>query len=54
MSNKLLVIGLDCAAPDLLFNDEALGNFRRLMDAGCWLHTKWTVTRIPVRIECWD
>lgn len=33
---KLLVIGLDCAAPELLLGDERLENLRRLMDAGCY------------------
>ena len=33
---KLFVIGLDCAAPALLFGDERLTNIRRLMDAGCY------------------
>ncbi len=32
---KILVIGLDCAAPELLFGD-GLANFRRLMDRGCY------------------
>jgi predicted AlkP superfamily phosphohydrolase/phosphomutase len=31
---KTLVIGLDCAAPDLLFGDEKLTNLRRLMEWG--------------------
>jgi predicted AlkP superfamily phosphohydrolase/phosphomutase len=33
---KILVIGLDCAAPGILLEYEALGNVRGLMDAGCW------------------
>jgi predicted AlkP superfamily phosphohydrolase/phosphomutase len=33
---RILVIGLDCAAPELLFGDERLENIRRLMDAGCY------------------
>ena len=31
---KILVIGLDCAAPELLLGDERLTNFRRLMEVG--------------------
>ena len=33
---KLLVIGLDGAAPEILFGDDRLANFRRLMDLGCY------------------
>jgi len=33
---KILVIGLDGAAPELLFGDERLTNFRRLMEGGCY------------------
>ena len=33
---KILVIGLDCAAPSILLEDERLENVRRLMDAGCY------------------
>src|SRR3954465_4800942 len=32
---RILVIGLDGAAPELLLGDERLVNFRRLMEAGC-------------------
>jgi len=31
---KILVIGLDCAAPELLLGDDRLVNFRRLMEYG--------------------
>src|SRR5215510_3555740 len=33
---KILVIGLDGAAPELLFGDERLTNVRRLMEGGCY------------------
>jgi predicted AlkP superfamily phosphohydrolase/phosphomutase len=33
---KILVVGLDCASPELLLCDERLTNFRRLMEAGCY------------------
>jgi predicted AlkP superfamily phosphohydrolase/phosphomutase len=33
---KILVIGLDSAAPEILFGDERLTNFRRLMEFGCY------------------
>ena len=32
---KILVLGLDCAAPELLFGYEDLPNIRRLMEVGC-------------------
>lgn len=33
---KILVIGLEGAAPELLFGDERLTNLRRLMEGGCY------------------
>ena len=33
---KILVIGLDGAAPEILFRDERLTNIRRLMNFGCY------------------
>ncbi len=33
---KILVIGLEGAASDILFGDERLDNVRRLMDVGCY------------------
>ena len=33
---KILVVGLDCAAPSLLLGDERLTNIRRLMAHGCY------------------
>src|SRR5438034_5786133 len=36
--NKVLVIGLDCAPPELVFDQwrDELPNFRRVMDEGVW------------------
>lgn len=48
---KLLVIGLDCAAPDLLFGDERLTNFRRLMDLGCYGRLESVVP--PITVPAW-
>ena len=31
---KILVLGLDCAAPELLFGYDDLPNIRRLMEVG--------------------
>src|SRR5262249_61302140 len=35
-SRKILDIGLDGLAPDLLFDDAHLPNFHRLMEGGCY------------------
>lgn len=48
---KLLVMGLDCAAPELLFGDEKLVNLRRLMDAGC--HGRLESVIPPITIPAW-
>ena len=48
---KILVIGLDCAAPELLFGDERLENFRRLMDAGCYGRLESVVP--PITVPAW-
>ena len=33
---KICVLGLDCAAPEIVFTDERLVNLRRLMDLGVY------------------
>src|SRR5438552_10531148 len=33
---KICVLGLDCAAPEIVFGDERLVNLRRLMDLGAY------------------
>ena len=48
---KVLVIGLDCAAPELLFGDERLLNFRRLMEMGCWGRLESIVP--PITVPAW-
>ena len=48
---KMLVIGLDCAAPELLLGDERLTNFRRLMDAGCFGRLESIVP--PITVPAW-
>ncbi len=48
---KILVIGLDCAAPELLFGDERLENFRRLMDAGCYGRLESVIP--PITVPAW-
>ena len=48
---KLLVLGLDCAAPALLFGDERLVNVRRLMAGGCYGRLESVVP--PITIPAW-
>ncbi len=47
---KALLIGLDCAAPDLLFNRfiDKLPNFRKMMDRG--IHGKLESSDPPITI----
>jgi predicted AlkP superfamily phosphohydrolase/phosphomutase len=48
---KILVIGLDCAAPELLFGDERLANFRRLMEGGCYGRLESVIP--PITVPAW-
>lgn len=50
---KALLIGLDCAAPDLLFNRfiDKLPNFSRMMDRG--IHGKLESSDPPITIPAW-
>ena len=50
---KALLIGLDCAAPDLLFNRfiDKLPNFRRMVDRG--IHGKLESSDPPITIPAW-
>jgi predicted AlkP superfamily phosphohydrolase/phosphomutase len=48
---KLLVIGLDCAAPELLLHDERLVNLRRLMAAGAWGRLESVIP--PITVPAW-
>ncbi len=48
---KILVIGLDCAAPELLFGDERLVNIRRLMEAGCYGRLESVIP--PITVPAW-
>ncbi len=51
MSMKILVLGLDCAAPEILLADERLTNLRRLMDAGCYGRLESVVP--PITVPAW-
>lgn len=48
---KILVIGLDGADSKILFNDERLSNFRRLMEFGCY--GKLEGVDIPAYVPAW-
>ncbi len=48
---KTLVIGLDCAAPELLLGDERLVNIRRLMSAGAYGRLESVVP--PITVPAW-
>ncbi len=48
---KILVIGLDGADPELLFGDERLTNFRRLMEIGC--HGRLESIIPPITVPAW-
>ena len=48
---KILVIGLDSAAPELLFGDERMTNFRRLMSGGCYGRLETVIP--PITVPAW-
>lgn len=48
---KILVIGLDCAAPELLLGDERLVSFRALMDNGCYGKLESIIP--PITVPAW-
>jgi predicted AlkP superfamily phosphohydrolase/phosphomutase len=48
---KILVIGLEGATPELLFGEERLINFRRLMEGGCYGRLESVVP--PTAVPAW-
>lgn len=48
---KICVLGLDCAAPEIVFGDERLQNIRRLMNAGVWGRLESVVP--PITVPAW-
>jgi predicted AlkP superfamily phosphohydrolase/phosphomutase len=48
---KICVLGLDCAAPDILFNDARLKNIRRFMSTGAWGHLESVIP--PITVPAW-
>lgn len=48
---RILVVGLDCAAPEILFGDERLTNLRRLMEHGCYGQLESVIP--PITVPAW-
>ena len=48
---KICVLGLDCAAPEIIFGDERLVNLRRLMDLGVYGRLESVVP--PITVPAW-
>lgn len=48
---KILILGLDCAAPEILLKDERLSNFRRLMEMGCYGPLESVIP--PITVPAW-
>src|SRR5215813_10584579 len=48
---KICVIGLDCAAPEIVFGDERLTNLRRIMQQGTWGRLESVIP--PITVPAW-
>src|SRR5436305_1636165 len=48
---KICILGLDCAAPEVIFGDERLVNIRRLMDTG--VYGGLESVNIPITVRGW-
>lgn len=48
---KIFVIGLDCAAPEVLFHHGATPNIRRLMENGCYGRLESVIP--PITVPAW-
>src|SRR6516225_906613 len=48
---KICVLGLDCAAPEIIFNDDKLGNIRRLMANGVYGRLESVIP--PITVPAW-
>jgi predicted AlkP superfamily phosphohydrolase/phosphomutase len=51
LSRRTLLIGLDCAAPEILFAESGLTNFRRLMSRGCYGKLESVIP--PITVPAW-
>ena len=48
---RICVLGLDCAAPEILFGDPRLKNVRRVMEMGIWGRLESVVP--PITVPAW-
>src|SRR5882724_3669206 len=48
---KICVLGLDCAAPEIVFGDQRLHNLRRLMQKGTWGRLESVIP--PITVPAW-
>jgi len=48
---RVLVIGLDCATPEIVLGDERLRNLRQLMAAGCYGRLESVIP--PITVPAW-
>lgn len=48
---RILVVGLDCASPEIIFGDDRLSNVRSLMEAGCWGRLESVIP--PITVPAW-
>src|SRR5258708_40198714 len=48
---KICVLGLDCAAPEIVFGDRRLKNLHRLMSAGTWGRLESVIP--PITVPAW-
>src|SRR6201987_1828248 len=48
---KICVLGLDCAAPEIVFGDERLLNIRRLMELGVYGRLQSVIP--PITVPAW-
>ncbi len=49
--SRVLVVGLDCAAPEILFNHPDVPNIRRLMERGCYGPLESVIP--PITVPAW-
>ena len=48
---RILILGLDCATPEILFGDDELANLRSLMQAGCYGRLESIIP--PITVPAW-
>ena len=48
---KICVLGLDCAAPEIVFGDKRLRNLRALMQRGTWGRLESVIP--PITVPAW-